>query len=560
MDSTIYEAVGIFKLNDDVFHYIFSINSLSSSYDGKQYFLGGPVETTRNCSQVCALWRGIILNSTSIWANCIDIDDLQQDGDEWRNEILRRTGNASLSVYSEDGVDVDTKGHSFLLDLLQNHWYRMKVLQITFNSLEAINDLAIWGAFGSPAPHLQTFFICVNNSEGTEVQTNILHPIGFRLFSGYAPLITEFYISSMQHAVPVLFKIPLIPQFLVTPRLRVLQLCQAAELFPDDVFVACKQMPNLVELGVILKSSPSLFAGCIELARLEKIRVISRSLDTFSDFVGRINTQLGCVLDCTIWRDQIEGQPHATTARDLIGFRRILWHYATCVFERCRDGQTAVQRVELSFLPQVLSCQLFQRPHNTRFILSPRSDDEMLLYAILTGTIDIFSSFRFSNTISELDLSLFEISDNYRDIGDGNLQYSGDHSAIYTSLGRIFSFLDSVTVLEVGMDTLKSLVKIWELQLTKTLFPWLEVIYPIRPSKEDDFHFLGPFLSRPKAIRRYESLDFTLSCYKGHALELGDLRYLEDFLGLKVDWIQDDKLVEYVCGTGRPEVLLWWAI
>ncbi|KAF8910202.1 hypothetical protein CPB84DRAFT_1764891, partial [Gymnopilus junonius] len=49
----------------------------------------------RRTSQVCNMWRTVMLDSPSLWANIID---LRQSQGHWREEVIRRTGTSPLSI------------------------------------------------------------------------------------------------------------------------------------------------------------------------------------------------------------------------------------------------------------------------------------------------------------------------------------------------------------------------------------------------------------------------------------------------------------------------------
>ncbi|KDR80339.1 hypothetical protein GALMADRAFT_153974, partial [Galerina marginata CBS 339.88] len=51
-----------------------------------------PLNTVRLTSQVCSHWREIILGSPIIWASTIELQILRQKSDNWRKEVMRRTG------------------------------------------------------------------------------------------------------------------------------------------------------------------------------------------------------------------------------------------------------------------------------------------------------------------------------------------------------------------------------------------------------------------------------------------------------------------------------------
>ncbi|KAF9556089.1 hypothetical protein CPC08DRAFT_107509 [Agrocybe pediades] len=92
-----------------------------------------PLNVARHCSQVCRRWRLVYLSSCSIWGRIIDLDSLQQTTDEWRKEVMARTGEALLWVYGEVD-DWDESKQDIPSDLLKRNWGRIERLLIKDNS------------------------------------------------------------------------------------------------------------------------------------------------------------------------------------------------------------------------------------------------------------------------------------------------------------------------------------------------------------------------------------------------------------------------------------------
>lgn len=125
----------ISKLNRDLLWNIFRVISdiNFSKYDrvpdGARRH--SSLTTLHICSQVCTYWRNLILDSSFLWGNYIDLDFLTQDRGKWRNEVLQRTGDALLSVYSANKIiKLHTKGHAFLMYLIQYHWARVQLFDV----------------------------------------------------------------------------------------------------------------------------------------------------------------------------------------------------------------------------------------------------------------------------------------------------------------------------------------------------------------------------------------------------------------------------------------------
>ncbi|KAF4618870.1 hypothetical protein D9613_009651 [Agrocybe pediades] len=92
----------ISMISDDLLWQIFTSFSLRYyHFNLVEYYLRREdkcLVTLRRVSQVCSAWRSLVLSSPSLWANALDFRSLSQEGDNWRNEVVRRTGAAPLSI------------------------------------------------------------------------------------------------------------------------------------------------------------------------------------------------------------------------------------------------------------------------------------------------------------------------------------------------------------------------------------------------------------------------------------------------------------------------------
>ncbi|KAF9557065.1 hypothetical protein CPC08DRAFT_776416 [Agrocybe pediades] len=82
--------------------------------------------TLRHVSQVCSKWREIVLSSPFIWANAIDFQYLRQKGHMWREEVIRRTGKALLSVIALRPQLGEPPNSEFLWDFLSQNGDRIR--------------------------------------------------------------------------------------------------------------------------------------------------------------------------------------------------------------------------------------------------------------------------------------------------------------------------------------------------------------------------------------------------------------------------------------------------
>ncbi|KAJ3503809.1 hypothetical protein NLJ89_g8266 [Agrocybe chaxingu] len=124
----------IHHLNEDLLLDIFMFNA---HMDEDPYESDRPIQDwgpraltdARNVSHVCRLWRQAILSSTSLWGRLVDLEYLVHMKEEWRWEIIRRTGISPLHV---KGKQVKNNPAFLLLlaHILDAHWERIDTLDV----------------------------------------------------------------------------------------------------------------------------------------------------------------------------------------------------------------------------------------------------------------------------------------------------------------------------------------------------------------------------------------------------------------------------------------------
>ncbi|CAA7265652.1 unnamed protein product [Cyclocybe aegerita] len=109
--------------------------------------------TILSTSQVCRLWRDLVLSSTSFWGRVIDLSYLCHAKPEGREEILRRTGSAPLWLKGEYVVKDDTTAN-FLISLLTSEWERIVNIHC---ALDWGSRYKIWDTLKRPSAVLRGF-------------------------------------------------------------------------------------------------------------------------------------------------------------------------------------------------------------------------------------------------------------------------------------------------------------------------------------------------------------------------------------------------------------------
>ena len=157
----------IAKLHRDLLWQIFALNAdievvylLIEVYGIKNMVRLSPLTTARHTSQVCVSWRQLVISSSSLWGNIIDLEFLNQKSDIWRNEVLLRTGSEDLSIRGDIVYDDNAPGVAEFFELLlKNHWTRIMRVNVTVDIRSRRWPDDVWSTLERPAPALQSFSI-----------------------------------------------------------------------------------------------------------------------------------------------------------------------------------------------------------------------------------------------------------------------------------------------------------------------------------------------------------------------------------------------------------------
>ncbi|KDR70508.1 hypothetical protein GALMADRAFT_214569 [Galerina marginata CBS 339.88] len=181
--------ISIAFLNDDLLLRIFSLNTLTDADIVQKIFSTNEYSliTARHTSQVCAGWRFLMLGSSVFWANSINLKHLDQKNDNWRREILNRTGTSLLSVMGH--LPEGRHAAQFFLSLLGNHWMRLQRISVYISDPSVIQDER-WLSIQSPAPNLEVFCIEFSSPPTFSTADDVL-------FSNDAPSINTFITNNI---------------------------------------------------------------------------------------------------------------------------------------------------------------------------------------------------------------------------------------------------------------------------------------------------------------------------------------------------------------------------
>ena len=170
------------RLNTDILWCIIKINADRLFDDDTA--LG----TTVSTSHVCRAWRNFMLNIPSIWAHLIDLDVLHRSDDEWRNELLRRSGTMLLWIKARrctiHVIPDPMSCTKHVLNVIAENWSRIQKLEATFD--EKYVDRVQWKPLYLPAPHMESLSLIFSRRT---YNTQLSFPT---LFGGSSPLLREF--------------------------------------------------------------------------------------------------------------------------------------------------------------------------------------------------------------------------------------------------------------------------------------------------------------------------------------------------------------------------------
>ncbi|PPQ74649.1 hypothetical protein CVT26_005694 [Gymnopilus dilepis] len=145
------------------------------------------LQTTISCTQVCSIWRTLLLSMPSLWAHLLHLDKLQTISNSARREILARSRNDNLwvvGVVHDSGILGGDKILPFFVDaiLFSNQWVRIEHLHI---SIDAPSKKLFWPLFQRRAPNMRslTFHALFEISSDDDKPLFLNHAPSLRQFS-----------------------------------------------------------------------------------------------------------------------------------------------------------------------------------------------------------------------------------------------------------------------------------------------------------------------------------------------------------------------------------------
>ena len=516
----------IYRLNEDILRSIFLVNVEAAvwEFEGNKV-VSSPLTTTRHSSQVCGYWRRLILQWPFLWGRLIDLQDLQQNTDFWRNEVLKRSGDSLLCITANDGLETFTVGSvRFIFLLLKEHWHRVQKIDIAIhtNSMVSIAEDP-WDSMQQPALYLETFIVSFMDRN---ITPSSLLSSDLRLFSGQAPSLREFFSRGVAMNFPA-------------PWLSHLRRFSLSSPITDltGFLNAMKEMSYLeylslrTGLGNIRPNGPSPILPHIILPRLKEF-IVANDIGTCLTLVECIAPPRGSVLSSLT----IDAFQYDLTIKIWQQLLPSISNYFQHYF-----NSNQVRQLSLDVSNVALHFRCYNHPDDIEESKPCVSIDiwcpDLLQPTIIPDLLAVFST-RIPNVIS--------------------LQLTGAPGAFDPTDAHIMKFiasLSSLTVLRTPAPMLQRLIKT---RADAPLpFPALRTVHLQQPDRspsmsfDDVKSFLEWRIDSGHPIHEFRLLDdywFTKS--SNDEKTFGFLEKLSDFKVTLLFW---PELREYVCGNGPTE-------
>ncbi|KDR84555.1 hypothetical protein GALMADRAFT_237461 [Galerina marginata CBS 339.88] len=212
----------IVNLDNDTLWYIFSLSANMELHFEQPEDTVPALLTLRYISQICSSWRELAIESPSLWSRVLDVNLLSQEGADWRNEVIRRTGTALLDVKAQNYDPSLPLALNSLEWLLNAHWSRIRSLVLALDNLNFSPDEEPWfRLFGRPAPSLEIFIFL----------GEFFTPPTFVLFSNTAPALRSLSAAHMRLNLTT-FRTPKLCHLVIHSPVSTLDLLNALSQMP----------------------------------------------------------------------------------------------------------------------------------------------------------------------------------------------------------------------------------------------------------------------------------------------------------------------------------------
>lgn len=544
--SYVETTAPIYKLDRDVLHAIFSINThrkLALSTDDVVCadFKSSPLVITRRTSHVCVLWRDIVLKSPMIWARCVDLDELAQRDSSWRDLVLERAGNAMLTITATlvtPRLIPQSGMGTFFIDTLKLHWNRIREISISLTDSD-VQDIRIMELFSRPAPNLQKFVLLIETGElDDDLAPQKLD--GIRVFSDHAPSLVHFSCPEL------LYYSPTVTSPFLSSKMRHLDLQSSFNTTAVDLLSACLSMPLLETLKIRLST---LEPGDINphelprplMTRLKSLRIRFVSFNVYPLFLDRITPGAG--FSCKLQHDICDAMVEITT-RQLEDMNYTLFRYASAFLAAHQD---------------LTDIELFLDHNNFAFgcghedfvidVFLLDDDAEHLPLALLTNLLDIVAELQFPIMVHQIDALYLDFCYKSR-VAETSLEMP----FILPRTMRTLNTMSWTTHLAIHHNA--AIRCFHQIPLFYLLFPALTTLWikDVPNNSNFDCQATVSYFGKRQQYRPLKLLKLDLE----EKIEKVDMRFLNRFSGLTVAWIEPHGTTchYFKCGVDDPERLL----
>lgn len=489
--------------------------------DGTLNRSGNPLHAIQRGSHVCQNWRNVLLNSPSLWAQCINLDSLRRATDTWRDIVFHRTGSSLLTITGHGLSGNSAKDLVwYFLDILEDHWHRIRNVNVVLNLQESsISESYVnrmWQVLIRPTDTLRLFALDIQ-------QAPLLpHPSTIPLFSHRAPSLGALSLNVPQLQFPITIAAPL-------HSLRTLHLSyERRNLSNVELLNMCMQMPMIEKLTLCLQTIATSFTHLRPILRnLKFIDIKCDELDIYPAFLERITPHPRCHLRLLNQIFDWSHLPEYARANRVDDAWRIIRRYLDALFFH-RVAELPDVRIKVS-----LSTILFTSSDPYPFELSWKIGSNTLnSRMVLEAIFCCLSTINYPRNIKQLEFLL--------DLPLSSLP-NPDHL-----LGLLHS-MSSITTLVANHICLISLK---DLIAKHKLLPCLETVV---------FHGNGNYINGrivdiiPFLVHRHRTvpvrrLDLTASSHQFN----DDHRVIDSLRGLELVWFPEmpGRKETYICGSG----------
>ncbi|KDR68503.1 hypothetical protein GALMADRAFT_256725 [Galerina marginata CBS 339.88] len=534
-----------FELNEDVLWKILTINAnMNNDEPGRRYnstekaqgWRTRALVMTWTCSHVCRRWRESIVHSPTLWARLIDLDVLVTVRREWRDEILRRTGESVLLIKGDVFASRPLEWN-LVMTLLQDLWHRIQRLDIRVLKIKNNPNDGFWDFLYRPAPALQVFRFRTHSDQTAPL------PTPARLFANDAPLLQDFRVSrlplKLTPEMTWLHQVRRLDVYLVTSR-RVMSVYDWLRMLEQMPLIESLALYSAFQIPPNFNSSTT---TKLHRPHLAEIR-LTDYLMPCTEVLAKIIPRPGCSLSLSAL-DSNDGPPQDL---DLTSVGKVVSRYAQTYF-----NDRPITTLFLAIYPGGFAVEEDHRCDNhasdTYFRVDIQRMNDDGQHPPMLQLLDAFSScsFEYVTTLEfEVIITPFQ--------------------ALDSNVHRFLASLPNVVTLLTFGEALWALQTLDDAMLgvkhdntshhdrSPFLFPSLRVVklksrdHNFRPrSTEGAIPFLT---SRHASQRPVEVLDLTRMDWKGFRM----LDIFADITGLKVIYHDGECIRERICGSHSDEV------